>query len=91
MKHIALCLLLTGCAGTPLQQDFLTQASHFLSSAQDIEQRALKVYNAVCAGREDNVDCVFIRQKIEAGLGITLTTMADGFEQMNATAKEAQK
>lgn len=84
----ALVSLTQGCAGQPLPKEFLTKASHFLSTAQDVQQRALKAYNAVCGGRDDNVDCVWIRQRIEDAFGITLDALFVDYTVMNDKAKE---
>jgi hypothetical protein len=95
MKTLALALGLSlaavGCAGQPLPQKFLTKAAHVLSTAQDIQQRSLKVYNAICAGRQDSVECAFIEQKIESAFGITLDELFADYDELNKIAKEAQQ
>ena len=85
-----LAALQQGCAGSPLQQQFLTKASNYLSKAQDIEQRGLRFYNALCAGRESAEECQFISLRA-AELNLSLVDVGGLYEDMNAEAKAAKQ
>lgn len=76
-----------GCAGGPTAQNFLTKASHFLSKAQDAEQRLAKGYNALCAGREDSEECKAIASLLEDINGAKVDVAAD-YEALNTDTKE---
>lgn len=82
-------LFVLSCASSPLPKTFLPMASHFLSAAQDIQQRSLKVYNAICAGRSDAPECAYIEQQIESAFGLTLDQLFVEYQDMNEIAKAA--
>lgn len=51
-----------GCASVPTPEAVMGGISHVAAREQDVETRLAKVYNAMCAGREDNVECVAAMQ-----------------------------
>jgi len=83
---LALCLAAVGCAGTT-PREFITAASHYLSAAQDVQQRAERVYTALCFEREGAPDCVELRKALDT---LTLENLLGHFTQAEQAAQGPQ-